>query len=202
MIESFAGMPPLPPLEVIARYFPQFALAVYEGVEVRPNLRTLKVTFSTTALNTFLPASFDEQLGSFSLFSGVSHIIDPTSAFAGNPLKSTSDANQAIVSGVAMRFSVRGRGDDYNPVPNDTPLFLVSRVLNPSVGMWAWDMPDNVKATYTIIGFVPAAPFTVWTTFGFYVLASSGLPYLAIPRQTAIQRLVAAGVLPPAPASQ
>ncbi|MGH3514302.1 MAG: hypothetical protein ACRDRB_18820, partial [Pseudonocardiaceae bacterium] len=163
----------------MAKYFPNFALALYHGVELRPNLRTLQANFSTTAVDTRLDASFDEQVSSFSLFGGSSVIIDPTSAFNGNPLKTTSDANQEVVSGIVMRFTVRGRGDDYTPVPTDTPLHLVTRVLNPTVGLWAWDNPDNVKATFTINGFVPAAPFTVWVVFGFYQLASDGMKYMS-----------------------
>lgn len=199
MIASLPGLPPLPPLAVLAEYFPSFALALHEGVQLRPNLRTLRATFSTTTLNTQLPASFDEQVSSFSLFGGVSHIVDPTGAFNGSPLKSTSDANQAIVSGVTMKFTVRGRGDDYSPVPTDTPLYLVSRVLNPTVGLWSWDNPDNVKATYTINGFVPASPFTVWTVFAFYQLASDGLKYFSMSREEARCRLIKCGVICPCP---
>lgn len=191
---------PLPPLEVLARYFPHFALAISEGVEVRPNLRTLKAVFSTTTLNTFVPASFDEFVSTFSLFGGVANVIDPTGAFNGNPLKTTSDANQEVVSGITLRLTVRGRGDDYSPVPTDTPLHLVSKTLNPTVGLWSWNNPDNVKATYTIQGFVPAAPFTVWTVFAFYVLASEGMKYFSMPRRDAIARLMAAGILCPCPA--
>lgn len=191
---------PLPPLEVVAKYFPNFALAMYEGVELRPNLRTLQANFSTTTVNTRLDASFDEQVSSFSLFGGAAIVIDPTSFIPGNPLKTTSDANQAIVSGIVMRMTVRGRGDDYSPVPTDTPLVLIPRVLNPTVGLWSWDNPDNVKATFTINGFVPAAPFTVWVVFSFYQLASDGLRFMAMPRHCAREELYKRGVLCPCPA--
>jgi hypothetical protein len=190
---------PLPPLEVVARYFPNFALALFRGVELRPNLRTLQANFSTTAVNTRLDASFDEFVSSFSLFGGVASIVDPTNAFNGNPLKTQSDAAQAIVSGITLRFTVRGRGDDYSPVPTDTPLILIPKVLNPTVGLWAWDNPDNVKAIYTINGFVPAAPFTVWTTFAFYQLASDGLRFMSMPRHCAREELYKLGVLCPCP---
>lgn len=190
---------PLPPLEVIAKYFPNFALALYHGVELRPNLRTLQANFSTTTVNTRLDASFDEQVSSFSLFGGAGLIIDPTSNINGNPLKTTSDTNQANVSGIVCRFTVRGRGDDYSPVPTDTPLTLIPKILNPTVGLWAWDNPDNVKATFTINGFVPAAPFTVWLVFGFYQLASDGLKYMSMPRQCARDELIKCGVLCPCP---
>jgi len=192
---------PLPPLEVVAKYFPNFALALYHGVELRPNLRTLQANFATTTVNTRLDASFDEQVSSFSLFGGAAVVVDPTSNINGNPLKSVSDANQAIVSGIVVRFTVRGRGDDYSPVPTDTPLILVPRVLNPTVGLWAWDNPDNVKATFTINGFVPAAPFTVWLVFSFYQLASDGLKFMSMPRHCAREELVKCGVLCPCPST-
>jgi hypothetical protein len=192
---------PLPPLEVVAKYFPNFALALYHGVELRPNLRTLQANFASTTVNTRLDASFDEQVSSFSLFGGAAVIIDPTSAFIGNPLKSTSDKNQADVSGLVMRFTVRGRGDDYSPVPNDTPVTLIPKILNPTVGLWSWDNPDNVKATFTINGYVPAAPFTVWVVFGFYQLASDGLKYMSMPRHCARDELIKCGVLCPCPST-
>jgi hypothetical protein len=192
---------PLPPLEVVAKYFPNFALALYEGVELRPNLRTLQANFSTTTVNTRLDASFDEQVSSFSLFAGCAVRIDPTSNIIGNPLKALSDAAQVEVSGIVMRFTVRGRGDDYSPVPTDTPLIMVPEVLQPMVGLWAWDNPDNVKATFTINAYVPAAPFTVWATFGFYQLASDGLRYMSMPRHCARDELIKCGVLCPCPST-
>lgn len=192
---------PLPPLEVVARYFPNFALALHKGVELRPNLRTLQANFSTTTLNTRLDASFDEFVSSFSLFGGAAVVIDPTSNLIANPLKSLSDQAQAVVSGIVMRMTVRGRGDDYSPVPSDTPLILIPRVLNPTVGLWSWDNPDNVKATFTINAYVPAAPFTVWVVFAFYTLASSGYEYLCMPRECARQELIKCGVLCPCPST-
>ncbi|HTA17768.1 MAG TPA: hypothetical protein VK989_00665 [Polyangia bacterium] len=190
---------PLPPLEVIAKYFPQFALALWDGVELRPNLRTLEANFSTTTINTQLDASFDEQISSFSLFGGAAEVIDPTGNLNGNPLKSMSDRAQARVSGIVVNFTVRGRGDDYSPVPTDTPLELVPAVLNPTVGLWAWDNPDNVRARFTINGFVPAAPFTVWLVFGFYQLASRGCDFLRLDRQCARDKLIKCGVICPCP---
>lgn len=192
---------PLPPLEVVAKYFPNFALALYEGVELRPNLRTLQANFSTTTLNTRLDASFDEQVSSFSLFAGCTVDIDPTGNLNGNALKTLSDQAQVAVSGMVLRFTVRGRGDDYSPVPTDTPLIMVPRVLNPTVGLWAWDNPDNVKATFTINAYVPAAPFTVWAVFGFYQLASGGEQYMSMPRHCARDELIKRGVLCPCPST-
>jgi hypothetical protein len=192
---------PLPPLEVLGKYFPQFALALWHGVECRPNLRTLQANFSTTTVNTRLDASFDQQISSFSLFGGSGIVIDPTSFIPGSPLKTQSDDHQAAVSGIVARITVRGRGDDYSPVPTDTPLILVPRVLNPTVGLWAWDNPDNVKATFTINGFVPAAPFTVWLVFSFYQLASDGLKFMSMPRHCAREELVKCGVLCPCPST-
>jgi hypothetical protein len=196
-MQSPQAVLPLPPLEVLARYFPNLALALFRGVAIRPNLRTLQANFSTTAANTRLDASFDEQISSFSLFAGCAFVIDPTSNLPMNPLKTMSDTFQAEVSGIVMRFTVRGSGDDYSPLPTDTPLALVPKVLNPTVGLWAWDNPDNVKATFTINSPPPAAPFTVWMTFGFYQLASDGFPFLNMPRECAQEDLIKCGLLCP-----
>ena len=162
----------------LAMWHPQFALAILKGCPVRPNLRTLQATFSTNAVGTVEPASFDQQVSRYSVFTGVAVSIDPTGAFAGNTFKTLSDSFQAKVTGITLNLVIRSRGSDYAPIPDDIPLEMIEKTLNPTAGMWKFDNPDNPKAQFTIIDSPPGENFTVWVTFNLLVLGEGANPYL------------------------
>lgn len=170
----------VPDFRVLAYYHPQAALAIACGVPLHPNLRTLSVTFDTSAaVGERLPASFSEVIGSYSIFAGCDLTIDPTQAFPGNPLKYLNDVGQALVSGVTFALEVRG-SEDYTPIPDEVPLQSVPRLLASSVGIWTLDNPDNVKANFTLQTLPNAAsettafPMTVWLNFSFLMLSGQG----------------------------
>ena len=169
-----------PPLEIIAQWHPQFALAVAEGVPVRPNNRILQFPFSTNAVDERVPANFDQQISIYSIFAGFEYTVDPSGAFDNSSLKGQSDFYSEQVSGLLFSVTVRGGGDEYSPIPVDIPLQLVRRVLNPSVGIWAMWNAQNVIANVTINSSPTGETFTVWGVFGFWVLGAEGARYLCI----------------------
>jgi hypothetical protein len=174
-----------PPLDVIAQWHPQFALAAAEGVPVRPNNRILEFPFSTNAVETRVPANFDQQISIYSIFAGFEYTIDPSGAFADSSLKGQSDFYTEQVSGLLFNFVVRGGGDEYSPIPVDVPLQLVRRVLNPSVGVWSMWNAQNVFGYVTVNSPPIGDTFTVWAVFGFYVLGAEGARYLCYPAHQA-----------------
>jgi hypothetical protein len=181
-----------PSIRTVAGYHPQFALAAYEGIPVRPDLRPLSVEFTSAAtIGQVLPASFAEIISSYSVFGGAVLTIDPTSAFPGNILKGLSDTTQARVTGITFTLLVRGNGDDYSPVPEETPLQSVEELLNASAGIWSMDNPDNVKARFTLAALTQptALPFTAWLTMGFLVLGSEGQRFMCLDACEARARL-------------
>lgn len=171
--------------DTLCAFHPAFALAILNGVAVRPNLRTIQVVFSSTATGQVLPASFDQQITAYSVFSGCDVSLDPTSAFAGNPLKSMSDTFQAMTSGITMQMLVRSKNEgDYSPIPTDTPLQMVPSILRKAAGIWFMESPDNVKAQFTLASVPPggaqAVPITVWVTLAFLVLGYNSENYLRL----------------------
>ena len=173
----------VPSMDLLADYHPQFALAIDSGVKPRPNLRTVQTVFSSLSLNQPLEASFDQQITGYSVFTGFDYTIDPTNAFTGNILKGLSDYTQGLVSGMTTELLVRSRdSQDYNPIPVQTPIQLVARVLNGSVGTWAMNNPDNIKLR-TMLTSAPtgtSGPVTLWCVFAFMVLEAGAEPYLCM----------------------
>jgi hypothetical protein len=183
---------------VIAIYHPKFALAVLEGIHVRPNLRVIEAEFSSPALNQPVKRAFDQQITGYSIFTGTDVTIDPTnnlgSGGTANPLKYLSDAAQPETSGITATLLVRSRNEaDYSPIPVDTPLQSAKRTLDKSAGAWGWDNPDNAFATFTLIAVPPADAFTVWWTFSFLVLGEGADPYLCMPVREARAHLLKYG---------
>jgi hypothetical protein len=176
----------MPSLTTLAEYHPQFALAIAMGVPKRPNMRTVQAQFANSSVPQNKPASFDQGfqgpgfVSTYSVFTGFHHSIDPTNAFGGNVLKTLSDEMQSWVSGITMTMTVRSDGSDYTPIPFDTPLQLVPRVLNPTAGMWSMDNPDNVKIVFTLQAAPPASPLTVWGVFSFLVLGEGARPFICM----------------------
>jgi hypothetical protein len=186
----------VPAFSTIAAFHPQAALAIACGVPVRPNLRSLSVEFDSTAfLGQVLPTSFTEIISSYSIFGGADITIDPSNAFPGNPLKFLNDIGQVLESGILFEMEVRSRGDDYNPVPDPTPLQSVARLFSAAVGIWTMDNPDNVKARFTLQSFPNSAPasnafpITVWVNFMFLVLGSEAQQFFCVPPGEARKRL-------------
>ncbi len=175
----------------LASIHPQFALAMLEGCAAHPNERIMEADFSTNAVGVFEDASFDSQITSYSIFLGADYTIDPQPSFAGNPLKGLSDVTSELVSGVVCTLSIRGRGDDYQPIPlgSDVPLQLVPGILNGSAGTWYMDNPDTGRARFTVRAPTIAAPFSVWLVFAFLVLQGDCEPYLCLSKAEARKRL-------------
>lgn len=185
-----------PPLSRIAEYFPQFALAAAEGVPMLPNTRVLSTTFSSTATGKPQPASFSEPFGTIGIFAGCVESIDPTgSPFSGNPLKSMSDYFQAKgATGIAFSLYIQSHeGWQFVPVPDLTPLQMIPDLLNPSAGTWACDLPDNVKAFFSIQapppGGTDAVPITPWIAMVFLQLVGDWDCFRCLPRKEARRRL-------------
>lgn len=179
-----------PSFDVLVAWHPQFALAVLEGVEVRPNLRTVEAVFSSFALNTPLQEAFDTQITGYSIFSGCDITLDPTNAFQGNLFKGLNDVTQGLVTGITSRLMVLSRGEhNYFPIPSQTPLQMVPQVLSRAAGIWHLNSPDNVKMDFTLIATPPGeGPLTVWATFSFLVLGEGGEQFLCLsPRQARAQ---------------
>lgn len=176
---DIAGFPQVQ-FETICAYHPAFALAILNGVKVRPSMRVTQATFSSAALNQPVESNFDQQITTYSIFAGVDVTIDPTSAFAGNPLKTLSDFFQAAgASGVRVQLLARTRDDnDFTPITAQVPLQSVPSVMRKVAGIWAMTLPDNIKATFTLGTAPPAVPLTVWLTFSFLVLGPLGENYL------------------------
>jgi hypothetical protein len=189
-----------PLFDTIARWHPQFALAVLEGVPVHPNNRTLQATFSSSAVPQNKPASFDQQFGGpgfvsqYSIFTSFKHTLDPASGptFAGQILQTTSDKMQEQITGITMTMQVKGEDGDYVPIPFATPVQSVSGILSPSAGIWKMDNAANVNALFTLMK-APAGgpPITVWCMFSFFVLAGSAgaRNWLCKPRKEAYRIL-------------
>jgi hypothetical protein len=183
--------------ETLCTFHPAFALAVLNGIGIRPSTRMVQAKFSSAALGTQVPASFDAIITTYSVFGGVDITIDPTNAFPGNPIKAQSDFFQTWgASGITLTLQARTKGDnDYNPLPSDTPLQMVPAMLNKVAGAWHMINPDNIKAQVTLAsvppGGVTAVPFTVWLGFTFLTLGPGGENYLSIPAARARTMLAA-----------
>jgi hypothetical protein len=184
--------------ETLCTFHPAFALAILNGIGVRPSTRTVQATFSSTTLGQQKPASFDAIITTYSVFAGVDITIDPTNAFPGNPLKAQQDFFQTWGStGITFLLAARTKGDnDYNPIPSDVPLQTVPAILNKVAGAWHMINPDNIKAQFTLASTPPggaqAVPFTCWVIFSFLTLGPGGENYLAIPAAKARVQLAAA----------
>jgi len=179
---GFGGM--LVQWETLCTFHPAFALAILNGISVRPSTRVAQATFSSATLNQQIPASFDDVITTYSIFGGIDIGIDPTNAFPGNPQKAQSDFFQAWgASGIRVQLAARTVGDnDYNPIPNDVPLQMVPSILNKVAGAWHLQNPDNVKLQFTLAAVPPggttAVPLTVWMVFSFLVLGPGGENFL------------------------
>jgi hypothetical protein len=186
-----------PSLVTLAQYHPQVALAVANGVPLRPNLRPLSVELQNSQLGNPQPASFQEVIGMYSIFAGVKITIDPTGNLAGNPMKYLADAAQPLTSGITVSMLVKSRdGVDYAPIPDETPLQAVPISFAPAVGIWRMVNPENIKVKFTLQSVAEGDPFTVWMVFCFLVLASSGAPYLDMKPEDARAALRQMGIWP------
>lgn len=192
----------MPSLETLAQYHPQVALAVWNGIPLRPNLRPLSVELQNSQVGTPQRTSFDTVISQYSIFGGVDLTIDPTNNLTGNPLKYLADAAEPATSGVTCTLLVKSNdGTDYTPIPEETPVQQVPRLFAGSIGSWRMVNPENVKASFTLQSVQQADHFTMWLTFCFFILASSGQPFFDIPIAEARKQLRALGLLPPAPAA-
>jgi len=183
----------------LARFHPQMALAIDDGVPARPNVRTLRADFSTASPGgPVVPQSFSEIFGTFAVFTEANVTIDPTGAFAGSPLKTISDTFQAMTSGITVTLMVKGGGGvDYAVMPDDTPLQSVPKALDSSAYIWSLTAPDNVKAFFTIAAQqIGTPPFSVWIVMTFLQLGGNGGDYLRMPHADAISALQRRGILP------
>lgn len=184
--------------ETLCAFHPGFALAVWNGISVRPSVRIIQGVFSSTALNQRVPGAFDSIITSYSVFTGCEISVDPTNAFAGNPQKAQSDFFQAWgASGLRVQLQARTKDNvDYDPIPVDTPLQMVPAIMRKAAGIWKLINPDNVKAEFTLAavpaGGAGAVPFTVWLSFGFLTLGPGGEQYTCLDFLTARARLCAA----------
>jgi hypothetical protein len=180
----------MPAFDTLARLYPQLALAIAEGVPCRPSGRILSAQFASATIGQVIPASFSEIFGGIAIFCGCEESIDPTSAFPGNILKYLSDTCQARVTGVTFTLTVKGGGtNDWDPIPEETPLQLVPGTLNPWAGGWVMNLPDNVKARFTLAAAPIAVPFTAWLNMSFAVLGEGCGQYSCLDRKTAQKRL-------------
>lgn len=188
---------------MLVRFHPQFALAIASGAKVRPNVRILSVQFpGDSSVGNVLPASFSSPITAYSVFAGCAETIDPTNQFGGNPIKYLNDAAMAQVTGVTFTLMARTKGDDYTPIPDETPLQLVPQLLSAAAGIWYLDEPaDNVKATFTLAASPnQSMPFTCWLGLVFLVLSNDAASYLCKSAPEALAELARRGALccPPA----
>ena len=172
--------------ETLCSFHPAFALAILNGISVRPSNRVMQAQFSSVTAGQQKPAALDAIITTYSVFAGADITIDPTNAFAGNPLAAQSAFFQTWgQTGILFSLQARTQGDnDYNPIPTDVPLQMVPAILNKTAGAWHFVNPDNLKAQFTLASTPPggsdAVPFTCWVTFSFLVLGPGGENYLAI----------------------
>jgi hypothetical protein len=187
-----------PSLVTLAQYHPQVALAVARGVPLRPNLRPLSVELQNSQIGNPQPSSFSEVMSQYSIFSGLDLTIDPTNNLPGNPIKYIADAAQPDTSGITLTLLVKSNdGVDYSPIPDETPLQSCPRAFAPSVGIWRMVNPENLKAKFTLqTAFEGAGPITVWLTFTFLVLASSGEQFMRVSNDDARAQLRQMGIWP------
>lgn len=169
--------------ETLCAFHPGFALAVWNGVLVRPLARPLQASLSTAALNAPVPAAFDTVISSYSVFGAAEVTIDPTNAFAGNPQKAQSDFFQAVgASGIRFQLQVSSvDNSQYNPIPVDVPLQTVPGIMRRAAGIWRLKNPDTVKGTFNMASLPPggigATPVTAWVVFTFLTLGPGGDQY-------------------------
>ncbi|MGH2998477.1 MAG: hypothetical protein ACRDNM_04175 [Gaiellaceae bacterium] len=191
----------VPSLVTLAQYHPQVALAVLNGVPLRPNLRPLSQELQNSQIAQPQPASFSEVISQYSIFGGVHVTIDPTNNIIGNPLKYLSDAAQPLTSGITVNLLIKSRdGVDYAPIPDETPLQGLPAAFAPAVGIWRMVNPENVKLNFTVqTAFAGDGPITVWAIFTFWVLASVGEAFTRMGVDEARRRLAALGYGPPWP---
>jgi len=185
-----------PTFETIAHWHPQFALAAKKGVPVRPNSRTMNFRFSSGTPG-LQPenANFTPSIGAYSIFTGIDVTIDPTGAFSGNVLKTTSDSMQAVTSGLLATLIFRnGQAEDWAAIANPTPLQMIPRILNPTAGQWALDTTAQAFGTVQVNAQQPADDFTVWFLISFLCLGPGGGPFLCMQREDAIRELARLGV--------
>lgn len=192
---TFKGLA-MPSLSDIAKYHPQLALAVANGVPLRPDVRPLSFNFASGAVGEPVSQSFATPVATYSLFMGVEVTVDPSTPFAGNPLKGLNDVSQTIVSGVTATIEVQSRDGNYNIVSDDTPLQSLGAALSPLAGIWALKQPDNVKAKAQLATAAAAAeaPLTAWLIFTFAIAGMGCDPYLCMSRDQARAGLQSLGV--------
>jgi hypothetical protein len=187
-----------PSLVTLAQYHPQFALAVLNGVAVRPNLRPLSIELQNSQIGQPQPASFQEVISQYSIFAGVGLTIDPTNNIPGNPLKTLADGAQPLTTGVTVNMLVKTNDPpDYSPIPDDTPLQSLPAAFAPSIGIWRMVNPENVKVRFTLQTPAEGDPFTVWLVFCFLVLGAQGTGYLQMTAADARAALAKMGYGPP-----
>lgn len=196
----------LPSLVTLAQYHPQVALAVAQGVPLRPNIRPVSVELQNSQIGQPQPASFSEVISQYSIFAGVKVTIDPTNNLAGNPLKYLADAAQPLTSGITVSMLVKSRdGVDYSPIPDETPLQDMPVAFAPSIGIWRMVNPENIKMSFTLQTAAEGDNFTVWTIFTFLVLSSAAdnMGFMSMSPDQARAQLAQIGLWPPTrPAGQ
>jgi hypothetical protein len=186
----------VPSLETWAPYHPQVALAVANGIPLRPNLRPLSVELQNSQIGQPQPVSFGEVISQYSIFAGLGITIDPTNNLPGNPLKYISDGFEPLTSGITVSLLVKSNdGTDYAPIPDETPLQLLPSAFAPSIGIWRMVNPENVKAKFTLQSEQESDHFTVWLNFTFLVLASSGADFFNRSPEAARRELARMGIL-------
>lgn len=187
----------IPSLETLAQYHPQVALAVWNGFQLRPNLRPLSIQLQNSQLGNPQAASFSEVMSVYSIFASMSVTIDPTSNLVGNPLKYISDATQPQTSGITASMLIKSNdGVDWSAIPDETPLQSLPSALAASSGMWAMKNPENVKFNFTLQSpFQGPGPITVWTVWTFLMLQSGGEQFMGMRTADARAQLVALGLL-------
>jgi len=172
--------------ETLCAFHPGFALAVWNGVLVRPLPKVLQAVLSTTSLNTPVPAQFDSVVTSYSVFGGADVTLDPTNAFAGNPQKAQSDFFQAWgASGIRFQLQISSvDNSQYNPIPVDVPLQTVPAIMRKAAGIWRLKNPDTAKGTFSMASLPPggigATPVTAWVVLTFLTLGPGGEQYTGL----------------------